>query len=266
MIGLGTTGLEAQRKEVSVADDAGRHSFASHCAGCHGLDGRGGERAPDIATQKDVQRFSDAALSRIIQDGISGTGMPAFRQLGKSRIEAIVGYLRTLQGTAGTGSVTGNPTAGKKLFFGIAQCSTCHTMQGEGHGIASDLSGYAGNRSADQIRESLASAGAMGTRAHKLVAVTAQDGQRLEGVIRNEDNFSMQLQTLDGAFHSVSKPYLEDVPFSKPVLLSDYVAKLSQRDLDDVVSYLMSVGRSKGDERRPASPRKNKDQNRKDSE
>lgn len=250
------TGLHAQRNGASSTE--GRLSFASRCAGCHGLDGRGGERAPDIATRTDVQRLSDAALSRIIEEGIAGTGMPAFRQLGKSRIDAIVSHLRTLQGSASTAPLPGNPAAGKSLFFGTAQCANCHTMRGEGRGTASDLFGFAGNRSADQIREATASARTIASRAHRFVAVTLHDGQRLEGIVRNEDNFSIQLQTLDGAFHSLPKASSEPAQSAAPVLLSDYVAKLSQRDLNDVVSYLMSMGKTKEDELPPLSPRKNK--------
>src|SRR5437867_4253971 len=38
---------EAKQAERSIAD--GRQVFESRCAGCHGMDGRGAERAPDIA-------------------------------------------------------------------------------------------------------------------------------------------------------------------------------------------------------------------------
>src|SRR4030081_2551948 len=37
----------------------GEEIFASSCAGCHGLDGRGGERAPNIAGRPAVQQLSD---------------------------------------------------------------------------------------------------------------------------------------------------------------------------------------------------------------
>ena len=83
----------------SQAADAvdGQRLFSSSCAACHGLDGRGGERAPNIAKRRDVQRLSDADLTRTIQEGIPGTGMPAFRSLGKPGIAAVVKYLRVLR-------------------------------------------------------------------------------------------------------------------------------------------------------------------------
>jgi len=36
----------------------GRQTFAASCASCHGLDGRGSERAPDIADRPDVRELS----------------------------------------------------------------------------------------------------------------------------------------------------------------------------------------------------------------
>ena len=37
-------------KQSNQALTAGRRTFESTCAPCHGLNGKGGERAPDIAT------------------------------------------------------------------------------------------------------------------------------------------------------------------------------------------------------------------------
>src|SRR5690348_3857846 len=60
---------------------SGTQIFASACASCHGLDGRGGERAPDIAQARAVQQLSNQQLTRILSAGIPGTGMPSFRSL-----------------------------------------------------------------------------------------------------------------------------------------------------------------------------------------
>jgi cytochrome c oxidase cbb3-type subunit III len=236
-------GLNAQRSATLEHDTQARQDFAASCAGCHGLDGRGGERAPNIASRKEVLRLSDDTLSGIIQNGIAGTGMPAFRQLEKTRINAIVAYLRMLQGKTGSTQLPGNPDAGKKLFFGTAQCSHCHSIQGDGGILGSDLFGYAGSLSPDEIREAMRDAGTAGSRLHKLVAVKTHNGQQLEGVIRNEDNFSAQLQTLDGAFHSLRKSSSDVSPASLQItLLTDYTGSLNASELNDIVSYLMSIG------------------------
>src|SRR5215831_9195377 len=51
--------LRAQRvgQKTASSADASRQAFSSICASCHGLDARGGERGPDIATRPEVVRL-----------------------------------------------------------------------------------------------------------------------------------------------------------------------------------------------------------------
>src|SRR5215475_10186590 len=51
----------------------GKKLFESQCAACHGLDGHGGERAPDIATNAKTLNRSDEQLLQIVARGIPGT-------------------------------------------------------------------------------------------------------------------------------------------------------------------------------------------------
>ena len=141
------------QKNAKLASTPGKQTFASTCAGCHGLDGRGGERAPNIAERAHVQRLSDAQISHIIENGVPGTGMPAFHSLETSDIEAIIAYLRILQGKTKTLDLPGDPDRGETVFLGKAGCSGCHMVAGKGGFIASDLSTYASTHAAEQIRE-----------------------------------------------------------------------------------------------------------------
>ena len=148
--------LRAQEIAPESADSEsvveGKRIFSTTCAACHGLDGRGGERGPDIAGKLEVQRLSDQDLLRIVQDGRAGTGMPSFGSLGSVQVQAVVRYLRNLQGQIPAEKMPGDPALGKALFFGKAACSQCHMAKGEGGFIAADLTRYAGLQSADNIR------------------------------------------------------------------------------------------------------------------
>ena len=233
-----------QRAPSPAALVQGRQVFSSSCAGCHGLDGRGGERAPDIASKREVQRLSNATLTRIVHDGVPATGMPSFRLLGASRIQAVVLYVRSLQGRREAGKLPGNPEAGKVLFFGKARCAECHMVAGAGGFIGSDLSNYAATESAQEIRDAILHPEAKADPAKKTVVVTTMSGEELTGVARNEDNYSLQLQTLDGAFHLFTKSELKSVEHQDRSLMpSDYGSRLSRAELDDVVSYLMSIAK-----------------------
>jgi cytochrome c oxidase cbb3-type subunit 3 len=90
-----------------------------------------------------------------------------------------------------------------------------------------------------------------GTRGH-VAEVTAKDGKMYSGLVRNEDNFSLQLLSLDGTFHLFSKSDLAAIHFrQEPLMPADYGSRLSAADLDALAAYLASLARTKqkrGDE------------------
>jgi cytochrome c oxidase cbb3-type subunit 3 len=229
------------QSEPSIAD--GRQVFENRCAECHGIDGRGGQRAPDIATSAKTQRRSDSDLVQIINNGIPSGGMPSFSTLDASTSRALVKYLRFLQGRTGSSALPGNAQNGKAIFFGRARCSECHLVAGAGGFIASDLSSYGGSRPAAEIREAIVKPGQPSNAYRGTVAIATRAGQTLSGVLRNEDNFSLQLQSLDGTFHLLMKSEIATIRRDSDSLMpADYGSTLSVNELNDLVSFLMSMG------------------------
>jgi len=231
-----------RKKDCEPVSTRGKKTFASTCASCHGLDGRGGERAPNIAERPRVQQLSDAQLFRIIENGIPGTGMPAFHALESAEIKAVVIYLRALQGAKVAVKFPGDPGRGQTIFFGKAGCSACHMVGGKGGFVASDLSRYARSHTVEQIRNGITSPTPSGDNSSRTVTATIRGGEKYAGRVRNEDNFSLQLQALDGTFHFIAKSDLEGLIVSQqPLMPSDYGSTLSPTELSDLVSYLMRV-------------------------
>jgi len=221
---------------------SGRQIFESRCASCHGLDGRGTERGPNIANDAKVQRRTDAALQRTIQDGIPGAGMPAFFTTDDITAKSVVAYVRFLQGRRESSRVLGNAQRGQGLFFGKARCSECHMVSGKGGFIASDLSAFVRTHSAEEIRRAITSPEESSKRSAVMLVKTS-DGQQFSGVVRNEDNFSLQLQTLDGGFRLFLKSDVESVVRKAGALMpSDYATTLSAAEIDDLVRFLIRVG------------------------
>ena len=230
----------ATQSERSIAD--ARQVFENRCAGCHGIDGRGGERAPDIATSAKTQGRSDSALAQIINNGIPSAGMPAFSTLDASTSRALIRYLRFLQGKTGSAASPGNPQNGKVIFFGRARCSECHLAAGGGGFIAPDLSSYGRSRPAEELRDAIVKPGQPSNASWGTVIVATRSGQTLTGVPRNEDNFSLQLQSLDGTFHLLMKSDVASIRRDPNSLMpADYGSTLSVGELNDLVSFLMSV-------------------------
>src|SRR5882724_5227140 len=211
----------------------GQRIFATSCAACHGLDARGGERGPDIANKRELQQLPDETILRIIQDGKAGTGMPAFGSLGIAQIQAVVRHLRSLQGQAAAAQLPGDPERGKALFFGKHGCSQCHMTNGEGGFIGSDLSSYAGTRSADDIRSAITDPDKNLDPRKRPVTVITLNGKTQTGMARNEDNFSLQILALDGTFHFFTKSDLRSIDYqARSLMPSDYGSRLSRQELD----------------------------------
>ena len=77
---------------------------------------------------------------------------------------------------------------------------------------------------------------------YRAATLTTRAGDRLEGIIRNEDNFSVQLQAKDGSFHFFEKSELRTLePLSQSLMPTNYSERISADGLNDLVSYLMNA-------------------------
>ena len=218
--------------------------FAVNCAACHGLDGTGTQRAPNIASGVSVEKLSSADILRIVSDGVPGTGMPGFRSLGEERLNAVVRYLGELQGKKNVALVPGTPERGSAIFFGKGNCAACHMIAGSGGFIAPDLTSYAQSHSPERIKAAITDPTTRDS-SMTMVTVTAADSRQYRGIVRNEDNFSLQLETMDGSFHFFNKSGLKRIDReTASVMPSDYGSKLTSSELDDLVSYLLSLDAS----------------------
>ncbi len=225
--------------------DVGAQQYEDSCAVCHGGDGSGG-KALSLITPNMVA-MSDADLTKAVRDGTAG-GMPPYAQLGDENIAAIVRYLRKLQGQSDTGAttaVTGDAAAGRALYFGKAQCSSCHMVQGSGGFMAADLTAYGRSHAAGAIRQAIVTPDTPLAPESRVVEVQTKAGTKLSGVIRHENNFNIDLQTEDGRYHFLVRSDLADVHYTDHSLMPhDYGTQLTAKELDDIVSYLIVAGQS----------------------
>ena len=240
------------------SQDRGAQLYQSHCAYCHGADGRGG-RGPAIATLPKVIAMSNQDLMGIVHKGEADQGMPGFPDLGDESTKAVVQYLRTLQGVTADGPsarLTGDPDAGRQIFYGKGQCSTCHMILGKGGFMATELTSYARNRTAQEILQTIVNPDANLEPTSRVVHVRTREGESLAGVVRAEDNLSMALQTEDGRYHFLSRSNLAAVSYTDHSLMPrDYGSRLTSRELDNLVAYLIVTSRQAPTEPAPAKPR-----------
>jgi putative heme-binding domain-containing protein len=259
-----TTGsIKAQEKNPFAGDakaaKLGEYQFRLNCAFCHGLGARGGGRGPDLTRAQKRHGNSDVEIFHNIHDGIPGTAMPAATNGGigvgmsDEEIWQVVTYLRSAQVKA-PAQAPGNAEHGKELFNGGAGCSTCHMIQGKGGRLGPDLTTVGASRSMEYLAESLRNPSrrlAQGIfeamkefpKEYESVSVVTSDGTKLSGVILNEDQFTVQMLDTHEQLHLFEKDKLRSFEKRRESAMPAYDQKtLSDKDLQDLIAYLQSVG------------------------
>ena len=246
------------RPSIGSDQSQGGQIFSSHCAYCHSGDGRGG-RAPAIAMLPKVIALSNQDLINIVHKGEPDQGMPGFPDLGDDGTKAVVQYLRKLQGVTNEGPsarLTGDPDAGRVIFYGKGQCSTCHMIMGKGGFMASDLTSYAEGRTTSEILQAIVNPDAELQPTSRVVHVRTLAGQSLTGVVRAEDNLNLTLQTQDGRYHFLSRSNLAAVEYSDHSLMPrNYSARFTSPELDDLLAFLIVTSRKAPTESAPPKSR-----------
>src|SRR5262249_33593065 len=138
--------------------------------------------------------------------GVPGTQMPA-NGFEDSETWAIIAYLRSLTPATQISSATrGNAAAGERVFMTTGACSSCHMVKGHGGLLGPELSRVGASRSIAYLIESIRepdkelSDGMLDPNNHyglplvyDTVTVTPKVGDKIVGVAKNEDTFSIQL-------------------------------------------------------------------------
>jgi cytochrome c oxidase cbb3-type subunit 3 len=241
------------------AAKAGEYEFRINCALCHGLGGHGGGRGPDLTRAHKRHAHSDADMFQTISGGIPGTAMPANGTNGQGvgmtddEIWELVAYIRSVEVKAPLKAV-GNAQHGKELFYGDANCSLCHMLNGKGGRLGPELTAAGGTRTVEAIKESVRNPSrrlAWGltepskefAQQYETITVVTAEGKEIKGVALNEDHFTVQMMDSDEHIHLLEKDKLRSFKKSRESMMPKYDASvLSDKDLDDIVAYLISIG------------------------
>ena len=247
------TSTSSRGKAAAVKE--GASLFRANCSPCHGLSARGGGRGPDLTSGRWTHGYTDAAIFRTITSGVPGTEMPA-NGFEDSEVWAIIAYLRSLAPPR-RAMVSGDPANGKKIFFGSAGCSNCHMIRGSGGLLGPDLSRVGASRSVSYLADSIRqpdkelSSGMLDPNDHygiplvyDTVTVVTLGGERITGVARNEDTFSVQLLATDQSLQFFLKKDVKEVIHERKSLMPPYAEDaLSASQLQDLIAYLQTLRR-----------------------
>ena len=158
----------------------------------------------------------------------------------------------------------GDANRGKTIFESSkGNCQTCHRVNGTGSAFGPDLSaigvpprggnlgrgGGANTRGAapapppgptpQQLAQSLVDPNAVIAVQNRYVRLTMKDGKTIWGKLLNVDTFAYQIFDSSEKLANVSKADVRDMTMTSP--MPSYRDKLTNQELADVISYLMSL-------------------------
>ena len=217
----------------------GQKIFDGTCSACHGTGATGG-RGPALNTGDFSHGSSDYDLFQTIRAGVPGTEMPSFSSFPADDIWKVVTYIKSLSAHTGNETVTGNPVAGEAIFFGRGGCSGCHEVNGRGMDLAADLSAE-GAKPVGAIHDGVLHqrlARSFFRPPARFVTVSLKNGKTINGLVKEQDSFSLDLEARDGTLHLLDRADISSIADQGPAAPTDVGTKLSAAEVDDVVAFL----------------------------
>jgi cytochrome c oxidase cbb3-type subunit 3 len=236
----------------SQAVTEGEEIYNRACTACHGKSGAAGDRGPALgAPARRYARRTDPEIFDAIIKGIPGTQMPP-TGLNETDAWKVAAYIRGLRGTAIDTPAKGDVAHGEQIFWGKGQCGGCHMVRGKGGLAGPDLSNLAAVRKMSSIVDALTRAkhrvatdggthdsALLPLATYQPVRITTADGKVINGVLKNEDSFSLQVLGSDDNLYLFHRDKLKDVFYVPNSLMpSDWDKRLTPVEFQDMMAFL----------------------------
>jgi len=223
--------------------ERGEKLFQVHCGRCHGAKGEG-NNGPSLTRPKLSRAPDDAALVRVIEQGIRGSEMPPASAMSEREMRQTAAYVRSL-GKLPAKAVPGDARQGAEIYRTKGNCANCHSIHGDGGVAGPDLSTIGDVRSAAHLMQALVDPQAAVPQDFLIVTVTPMSGPAVAGLRVNEDSFSIQVRDNAGRLHSFWKSEVKEIGRERKSPMPSYKGQLSDTELTDLVAYLASLKEEK---------------------
>lgn len=223
----------------------GQMAVRAWCSVCHGPEGKGG-RGPNLISGTLRRGTSDEAILNNLKNGIAGTDMAGFGDLGDEDqlYWQVISYLRAAA-TPPPLPPSGDKENGKKLFT-KHNCTNCHWAEGRGGRRGPDLS--ASGAAVEYLRESILDPDANFREQpayqhapYQRVAVVTMRGETFEGRWMNENGYFIQLIDDKEQLRTLPKADVDEMAKPGQSLMPSFAALLNDRQLYDLITYVYSL-------------------------
>jgi putative membrane-bound dehydrogenase-like protein len=143
---------------------------------------------------------------------------------------------------------------GRALF--VKNCATCHTLFGEGARIGPELTGsQRGNP--EYLLNKLLDPSAVVAKDYQMVVLTTSDGRTLSGLVKEENDRALTLQTATQAIRLAKTDVEERRQSTQSLMPDNLLTPLKDEEVRDLIAYLAGDGQvplPKQAEDRPGRP------------
>ena len=211
--------------------------FHERCAVCHGQEAQGG-MAVNLTSSRSARRGDESRFFTVIRDGIPGTDMPPNADFSNEQIWQVVSYLRALSLPGQQAPVEGDPNAGRAIFHQVG-CIGCHVVEGAGGFLGPPLDSISTRKTSEQIRSDVLDPSSSLAEGFETVVAETHSGARIEGILKNENPFTVLVLTESGAVRSLRRDQLRAV--AKPNrsrMPADFGKRLAPDSLQNLLAFL----------------------------
>lgn len=224
----------AQLPNDPAAIAKGESLYQKTCAACHGPNLRGGE-GPNLFHSRMVLNGPPRNFFNLLANGRPNTEMIPFR-LPEAELWQIIAYVYSHTRPGLGPPVPGDPAAGERAFD-TAGCRRCHMVQGKGGVLGPDLSSLGLRMPAAKIRDAILNPSAEIAEGYSTVRISLRDGTRIEGALKNHDNFSLQVLAKDGEYALLDRGEILRIE-QPPDSLMPSAPPLAAAQLENILAFL----------------------------
>ena len=161
-------------------------------------------------------------------------------------IEAAGGDRQRVLGLAASGGgvlVGGDAARGRDLFLRKAnvECLRCHAVGGSGGIVGPPLDTTGLKRDRAYLLESLLTPSAQFADGYRTTVVVTDDGRTVSGIVKAETDEVVTILTGDGREERLATASIEDRATGASAMPADIAAKLTPRELRDLVEWLAGL-------------------------
>ncbi len=161
--------------------------------------------------------------------------------LAEPQRRVLVAYIRSMHQSGANAKGSGDAARGLVIFEGKGGCLGCHRVGAKGSRLGPDLSGIGSLKTAAYFEQTLTSPNESIAPQNRFVRVVTKQGVTISGRRLNEDTHTIQLIDEKEHLLSLSKSDLREFELLKTSPMPSYKDKLTQQEIADVVSYLLSL-------------------------